>query len=156
MSEQMPELPLARLLSMLHIMYLIRAFEEKVDELFMRGEMHGTTHLSIGQEGTAVGAISALKSGDFITSTHRGHGHCIAKGADINLMMAELLGKETGYCRGRGGSMHIADVKSGNLGANGVVGGGIPVATGVGLSMKMQKDSRVCLCFFGDGAANEG
>ncbi len=156
MSEQMPELPLARLLSMLHIMYLIRAFEEKVDELFMRGEMHGTTHLSIGQEGTAVGAISALKSGDFITSTHRGHGHCIARGADIRLMMAELLGKETGYCRGRGGSMHIADVEMGNLGANGIVAGGMPIATGVGLSMKMQRRENICLCIFGDGAANEG
>lgn len=122
----------------------------------MRGEVHGTTHLSIGEEATAVGAVCALQSDDYITSTHRGHGHCIAKGADLNLMVAELLGKETGYCRGRGGSMHIADVKAGNLGANGVVGGGIPIATGVGLSMKMQEVDRVCLCFFGDGAANEG
>ncbi len=134
----------------------IRAFEEKVDELFMRGEMHGTTHLSIGQEGTAVGAVSTLRSDDFITSTHRGHGHCITKGADISLMMAELLGKETGYCRGRGGSMHIADVENGNLGANGIVAGGMPIATGVGLSLKMQGTDRVCLCIFGDGAANEG
>jgi len=137
-------------------MYQIRAFEEKVDELFMRGEVHGTTHLSIGEEATATGAVAALRSDDYITSTHRGHGHCIAKGADINLMVAELLGKETGYCRGRGGSMHIADVKAGNIGANGVVGGGIPIATGVGLSMKLQNLDRVCLCFFGDGAANEG
>jgi len=137
-------------------MYRIRAFEEKVDELFMRGEVHGTTHLSIGEEATAAGALVALRPDDYITSTHRGHGHCIAKGADLNLMVAELLGKETGYCRGRGGSMHIADVKTGNLGANGVVGGGIPIATGVGLSMLMQDSDRVCLCFFGDGASNEG
>ena len=156
MSEQVPELSPEQLCVCLATMYRIRAFEEKVDVLFMRGEVHGTTHLSIGEEATATGALAALRPDDFITSTHRGHGHCIAKGADLNLMMAELLGKETGYCRGRGGSMHIADVKSGNLGANGVVGGGIPVATGVGLSMKMQQDSRVCLCFFGDGAANEG
>ena len=127
MSEQIPELPLSQLRSMLSTMYLIRAFEEKVDELFMRGEMHGTTHLSIGQEGTAVGAVSTLRSNDYITSTHRGHGHCITKGADISLMMAELLGKETGYCRGRGGSMHIADVENGNLGANGIVAGGMPM-----------------------------
>jgi pyruvate dehydrogenase E1 component alpha subunit len=156
MSEQLPELSRSQLLSMLRTMYRIRAFEEKVEELFMRGEMHGTTHLSIGQEGTAVGALSALRNDDFITSTHRGHGHCIAKGADIARMMAELLGKETGYCRGRGGSMHIADVETGNLGANGIVAGGMPIATGVALSMKMQRSDRVCLCIFGDGAANEG
>ncbi|GAI20891.1 unnamed protein product, partial [marine sediment metagenome] len=93
---------------------------------------------------------------DYILSTHRGHGHCIAKGADINLMMAEFLGKETGYCRGRGGSMHIADVEKGNLGATGVVGGGIPIASGVGLSIKMRKTGQVVICFFGDGAANQG
>jgi len=156
MIEQTLNLSPAQLREQLAIMYRIRAFEEKVDELFMRGEVHGTTHLSIGEEATAAGSIAALRSDDYITSTHRGHGHCIAKGADINLMVAELLGKETGYCRGRGGSMHIADVKSGNLGANGVVGGGIPIATGVGLSMRLQKLDRVCLCFFGDGAANEG
>src|SRR6266516_6582495 len=156
LSEQIPELPLSQLRSMLSTMYLIRAFEEKVDELFMRGEMHGTTHLSIGQEGTAVGAVSALRDDDYITSTHRGHGHFIAKGADISLMIAELLGKETGYCRGRGGSMHIADVQMGHLGANGIVGGGMPIATGVGLSMKLQGIDRICLCIFGDGAANEG
>lgn len=156
MDEHLPELPRSQLLTMLNTMYRIRAFEEKVDELFMRGEMHGTTHLSIGQEGTAVGAVSVLRGNDFITSTHRGHGHCIAKGANISLMMAELLGKETGYCRGRGGSMHIADVETGNLGANGIVAGGMPIATGVALSMKMQAIDRVCLCIFGDGAANEG
>ncbi|GAC1426623.1 MAG: thiamine pyrophosphate-dependent dehydrogenase E1 component subunit alpha [Ktedonobacteraceae bacterium] len=156
MSEQVPELSPTQLRTMLSTMYRIRAFEEKVDELFMRGEVHGTTHLSIGEEATPVGAVAALSSDDYITSTHRGHGHCIAKGADLNLMEAELLGRETGYCRGRGGSMHIADVQAGNIGANGVVGGGIPIATGVGLSMKMQGLDRVCLCFFGDGATNEG
>jgi pyruvate dehydrogenase E1 component alpha subunit len=156
MSENPPELTPDQLRALLGTMYRIRAFEEKVDELFMRGEVHGTTHLSIGEEATAAGALAALRNDDYITSTHRGHGHCIAKGADLNLMVAELLGKETGYCRGRGGSMHIADVKTGNLGANGVVGGGIPIATGVGLSMLMQDSDRVCLCFFGDGASNEG
>jgi acetoin:2,6-dichlorophenolindophenol oxidoreductase subunit alpha len=156
MSENPPQLTPDQLRTLLGTMYRIRAFEEKVDELFMRGEVHGTTHLSIGEEATAAGALAALRPDDYITSTHRGHGHCIAKGADLNLMVAELLGKETGYCRGRGGSMHIADVKTGNLGANGVVGGGIPIATGVGLSMLMQDSDRVCLCFFGDGASNEG
>ncbi len=156
MSEHPPELSPDQLREMLYTMYRIRAFEEKVDELFMSGQMHGTTHLSIGQEGAAVGAMRALRDDDYITSTHRGHGHFIAKGADISLMIAELLGKETGYCRGRGGSMHIADVQMGHLGANGIVGGGMPIATGVGLSMKLQGIDRICLCIFGDGAANEG
>lgn len=145
-----------KLIDMLGKMYKIRFFEEKVDYLFSLGLVHGTMHLSIGQEAVAVGAISTLKPDDYILSTHRGHGHCIAKGADINLMMAEFLGKETGYCRGRGGSMHIADIESGNLGATGVVGGGIPISTGVGLSIKMRKTGQVVLCFFGDGAANLG
>jgi len=113
-------------------------------------------HLSIGMEASAVGSIAALRSDDLILSTHRGHGHCIAKGADLNRMMAEFMGKETGYCRGRGGSMHIADAKGGNLGANGVVGGGLATAMGVGLGLKMQKRDQICLCFFGDGAANLG
>ena len=103
-----------------------------------------------------MGACRAIKNEDYITSTHRGHGHCIAKGADLNKMMSELLGKETGYCRGKGGSMHIADVEAGNLGANGVVGGGIPIACGAGITIKMKKLQRVVLCFFGDGAANQG
>lgn len=137
-------------------MYLIRAFEEQAEQLYMRGRIHGTMHLSIGQEASAVGACAALRPDDYILSTHRGHGHCIAKGAQISLMMAEFMGKETGYCRGRGGSMHIADVAGGNLGANGIVAGGIPIGTGVGLSLKLRGDSRVCLTFFGDGAANEG
>jgi pyruvate dehydrogenase E1 component alpha subunit len=141
---------------MLELMYLIRAFEEKAESLYTLGKIHGTMHLSIGMEASAVGSVLALEPQDLILSTHRGHGHCIAKGADLNLMMAELLGKEAGYCRGRGGSMHIADVEGGNLGANGVVGGGIPLAVGVGLALKMEKKNRVHLCFFGDGAANTG
>jgi len=145
-----------KLIDMLSKMYKIRFFEEKVDYLFALGLVHGTMHLSIGQEAVAVGAISTLKNDDYILSTHRGHGHCIAKGADINLMMAEFLGKETGYCRGRGGSMHIADVEKGNLGATGVVGGGIPIASGVGLSIKMRSTGQVVICFFGEGAANQG
>jgi pyruvate dehydrogenase E1 component alpha subunit len=141
---------------MLSTMHKIRFFEETVDDLFARGLVHGTMHLSIGQEASAVGSIFALRPEDYILSTHRGHGHCIAKGADINLMMAEFQGKETGYCRGRGGSMHIADMQGRNLGANGVVGGGIPLAVGVGLSLQMQATGEVILCFFGDGAANQG
>jgi pyruvate dehydrogenase E1 component alpha subunit len=137
-------------------MHLIRLFEQQAEQLYIRGMIHGTMHLSIGQEASAVGACAALEPKDYILSTHRGHGHCIAKGARIELMMAEFMGKETGYCRGRGGSMHIADVEGGNLGANGIVAGGIPIATGVGLSLKMRRDPRICLTFFGDGAANEG
>lgn len=143
-------------LQMLRMMYSIRAFEEKAEELYTLGKIHGTMHLSIGMEASATGSIFALNSDDLIISTHRGHGHCIAKGADINLMMAEFMGKESGYCHGRGGSMHIADVEGGNLGANGVVAGGIPIAVGVGIGLKKEKKKRVILCFFGDGAANEG
>jgi pyruvate dehydrogenase E1 component alpha subunit len=144
------------MLHMLELMYEIRLFEEKAEELYMRGMIHGTMHLSVGEEASAVGSIAALRSQDYILSTHRGHGHCIAKGADINLMMAEFQGKETGYCRGRGGSMHIADLEGGNLGANGVVGGGIPLATGVGLSIQLRHSDQVVMCFFGDGATNQG
>jgi pyruvate dehydrogenase E1 component alpha subunit len=141
---------------MLRQMYNIRAFEEMAEQLYAMGKIHGTMHLSIGMEASAVGAIAALRPDDLILSTHRGHGHCIAKGADLNRMMAEFIGKETGYCRGRGGSMHIADIEGGNLGANGVVAGGVPIAVGVGLSLKMQKRDQIILCFFGDGAANLG
>jgi TPP-dependent pyruvate/acetoin dehydrogenase alpha subunit len=137
-------------------MYTIRAFEEMAEQLYAMGKVHGTMHLSIGMEASAVGSIAALRADDLILSTHRGHGHCIAKGADLNLMMAEFMGKETGYCRGRGGSMHIADVKGGNLGANGVVGGGLATAMGVGLGLRMQRRDQICLCFHGDGAANLG
>ena len=137
-------------------MWQIRRFEEAVDDLFARGLMHGTMHLSIGQEASATGTCFALRDDDAITSTHRGHGHCIAKGADLERMMAELLAKETGYCRGRGGSMHIADVATGNLGANGIVAGGIPIAAGAALAYRLQGLDRVVVSFFGDGAANEG
>ncbi|MEZ4584277.1 MAG: thiamine pyrophosphate-dependent dehydrogenase E1 component subunit alpha [Caldilineaceae bacterium] len=146
----------AQLEAMLHQMLLIRAFEETAEELYFQGMIHGTMHLSIGQEGSAVGSIAALRRDDYILSTHRGHGHCIAKGAQVGGMMAEFMGKETGYCRGRGGSMHMADVATGNLGANGIVAGGVPMAAGVGLSIQMQRQDKVILVFFGDGAANEG
>ncbi|WP_090961288.1 thiamine pyrophosphate-dependent dehydrogenase E1 component subunit alpha [Aureimonas phyllosphaerae] len=137
-------------------MHLIRRFEEGAEESYMRGLIHGTMHLSIGQEASAVGICLPLTDTDQITSTHRGHGHCIAKGAEVGRMFAEFFGKETGYCRGRGGSMHIADVTKGNLGANGIVGGGLPIAVGAALSMKMQKRPDVVVSFFGDGANNEG
>ncbi|TPQ19200.1 thiamine pyrophosphate-dependent dehydrogenase E1 component subunit alpha [Streptomyces sporangiiformans] len=140
----------------LNTLWRIRRFEEAVDELFARGLMHGTMHLSVGQEATATGACLALRPDDLISSTHRGHGHCIAKGADLNRMMAELLAKETGYCAGRGGSMHIADVTTGNLGANGIVAGGIPIAVGAALAQRLRGTDRVAVSFFGDGAANEG
>ncbi|WP_276537103.1 thiamine pyrophosphate-dependent dehydrogenase E1 component subunit alpha [Anaerosalibacter massiliensis] len=133
-----------------------RAFEEKVSYFFARGMVHGTTHLSIGQEASSVGACMALNNDDLITSTHRGHSQVIGKGIDLNKMMAELLGKYTGYCKGKGGSMHIADVDAGNLGANGVVGGGHGIAVGAALTQQMKKTGKVVLCFFGDGASNEG
>jgi len=137
-------------------MYQIRAFEEQAEKSYMAGKIHGTMHLSIGQEASAVGSISTLNDTDYIIGHHRGHGLCIAKGADLNLMMAEFYGKAAGYCRGRGGSMHIADIEGGNLGANGVVGGGLPLAVGVGLGLKHQGENRVLLAFFGDGAASTG
>jgi acetoin:2,6-dichlorophenolindophenol oxidoreductase subunit alpha len=137
-------------------MWAIRRFEEAVDEMFARGLLYGTMHLSIGQEASATGACLALRDDDVITSTHRGHGHCIAKGADLGRMMAELLARDTGYCRGRGGSMHIADVSKGNLGANGIVAGGIPIAVGAALALKLQGTDKVALSFFGDGATSEG
>ena len=146
----------ATLAAALRRMHLIRKFEETAEQSYMRGLVHGTMHLSIGQEASAVGAILHLRPDDYILSTHRGHGHCIAKGADVARMLAEFFGKETGYCRGRGGSMHIADLETGNLGANGIVAGGLPIAVGVGMSIRMQKQSRVCMVFFGDGATNEG
>ncbi len=143
-------------IEMLEKMYKIRHFEREAEQFIIRGMIHGTCHLYTGEEATAVGAIYAINKDDYITSTHRGHGHCISKDADINIMMAELFGKRTGYCRGKGGSMHIADVSSGNLGANGVVGGSIGIATGAALTCKMKKNGRVVVCFFGDGAANQG
>lgn len=143
-------------IGLLRKMMEIRGFEDKVFELLGRNILQGASHVYAGQEAVAVGACSAIAERDYATSTHRGHGHCIALGADLRLMMAELCGKATGYCKGRGGSMHIADVSNRNLGATGIVGGNIPVATGAGLACQMQKKDSVVLCFFGDGAANEG
>lgn len=137
-------------------MFLIRKFEEGAEDSYTRGLIHGTMHLSIGQEASAVGSCMSLSDADKITSTHRGHGHCVAKGADLGRMFAEFFGKEDGYCRGRGGSMHIADVEKGNLGANGIVGGGLPIAVGAALSAKRLGTGAVTVCFFGDGANNEG
>ncbi len=146
----------ARLRAALYQMILIRRFEEGAEDSYTRGLVHGTMHLSIGQEASAVGSCLELTDADKITSTHRGHGHCIAKGADIGRMFAEFFGKQTGYCHGRGGSMHIADVTKGNLGANGIVGGGLPIAVGAALAAKRLGRPDVTLCFFGDGANNEG
>ena len=140
---------------MLRRMMLIRAFDALLPDLYTKGLIRGSSHAAIGQEAVAVGACSALAPDDYITSTHRGHGHTIAKGGDINRMMAELLGREDGYCRGKGGSMHIADFSIGMLGANGIVGGGFGIAAGAALSAQMRHSGQVALCFFGDGAINQ-
>ncbi|SIR60641.1 pyruvate dehydrogenase E1 component alpha subunit [Peribacillus simplex] len=145
-----------KLKTMLYDMMVIRSFEETLKKLYQKGKIHGTMHLCIGQEATAVGACVPLTNEDKITSTHRGHGHSIAKGTNVKKMMAELLGKETGYCKGKGGSMHIADLDVGNLGANGIVAAGLPLGTGAALTSKMKDLGYVVLCFFGDGASNEG
>ncbi|HHT70314.1 MAG TPA: thiamine pyrophosphate-dependent dehydrogenase E1 component subunit alpha [Firmicutes bacterium] len=137
-------------------MYTIRRFEENVNNLFLAGEIPGFVHLYIGEEAIATGMMANLSPKDYITSTHRGHGHTIAKGADLNRMMAEIFGKSTGYCKGKGGSMHIADFSIGMLGANGVVGGGYNLAVGAGLAAKLSGTDQVSVCFFGDGASNRG
>ncbi len=134
----------------------IRAFEENADELYRSAKMPGLTHLYIGEEAIAVGVCEALRQDDYITSTHRGHGHCLAKGASVERMFAELLGKEAGYCRGKGGSMHIADQERGNLGANAIVGGSAGIATGAAMSIKMRGSDQVAVCFFGEGALGQG
>jgi len=144
------------LITLYRQMVSIREFEEQVQDLYNRTLIPGIAHLSCGQEAVPVGVCAALRSEDYITSTHRGHGHCLAKGADPGRMFAELFGKVDGYCRGKGGSMHIANQDVGNLGANAIVGGGISIATGAALSAKLQKTTRVCVCFFGDGALNQG
>ncbi len=155
--ESLQELGPTRAREMLARMCLIRAFEERAEELFGLGKVHGTMHLSIGQEATAVCASSALRPADYLLNHHRGHGHCLAwYGSDVNLMMAEFMGRETGYCRGRGGSMHIANLEANNLGANGIVAGGLPISIGVGLSIKLRRTDQVAMAIFGDGAANEG
>lgn len=143
-------------LHMYQQMSKIRAFEENANELYTGAKMPGLTHLYIGEEAIAVGVCEALRQDDYITSTHRGHGHCLAKGASVDLMFAELLGKEAGYCRGKGGSMHIADQERGNLGANAIVGGSAGIATGAAMSIKMRGTDQVAVCFFGEGALGQG
>jgi TPP-dependent pyruvate/acetoin dehydrogenase alpha subunit len=143
-------------LRMYEQMLKIRLFEEQVNLLYTSAKMPGLAHLYIGEEAIAVGVCEALRRDDYITSTHRGHGHCLAKGAMVDRMFSELLGKEPGYCRGKGGSMHIADQEMGNLGANAIVGGSAGIATGAALSIKMRQSDQVAVCFFGDGALGQG
>ena len=150
------ELTKERLVGFYQTMATIRTFESKTAELFAAGKIPGFVHLYIGEEAVATGVCANLADTDFITSTHRGHGHLIAKGGKVDLMMAELYGKATGYCKGKGGSMHIADVGLGILGANGIVGAGQPIATGAAFAAKYKKSGAVVACFFGDGASNRG
>jgi TPP-dependent pyruvate/acetoin dehydrogenase alpha subunit len=143
-------------LEMLRSMQTIRRFEERASDDYLAGAIYGVVHCYIGEEAVAVGVCAALNADDQIVSTHRGHGHCVAKGADLKRMMAELYGRSTGYCKGKGGSMHIADFSIGMLGANGIVAGGIPIATGAGLAAQLEGKGRVAVSFFGDGASNAG
>ena len=145
-----------KLVEMYRKMVQIRLFEEKVFELYGQNLVPGTIHLYAGEEAVGVGVCSALRKDDYITSTHRGHGHCIAKGAELKRLMAEILGKKTGYCKGKGGSMHIADFALGMLGATAVVGAGLPIAVGAALSIKLRNTNQVVACFFGEGASNQG
>ena len=153
---ELEETTLDRWLNTYRQMIKIRLFEEKTNELYTSAKMPGLAHLYIGEEAVAVGVCEALRQDDYITSTHRGHGHCLAKGAKLDKMFSELLGKVDGYCRGKGGSMHIADQDTGNLGANGIVGGSAGIATGAALSIKMRASDQVAVCFFGDGALGQG
>ena len=150
------EIPKEKLLHMHKLMCNIRNFDEKVNYMVKRGQVPGMTHFSVGEEAANVGAIAALSEGDLITSNHRGHGQTIAMEIDLNEMMAEIMGKATGTCKGKGGSMHIADLDKGNLGANGIVGGGMGMAIGAALTQQMKKTGKIVVCFFGDGAVNEG
>jgi pyruvate dehydrogenase E1 component alpha subunit len=143
-------------LHMYHTMVRIRRFEQRIMELFQQGQLPGFLHVSIGQEAVPTGVCAHLRDTDYISSTHRGHGDVIAKGARLDRMMAELYGKKTGYCKGKGGSMHIADLELGILGANGIVGAGIPIATGTALAFRMRRTDQVAVCFFGDGSTNTG
>lgn len=152
----MEKLSKEQLLKMYKQVQEIRQFDDRVKQLVSKGKVPGMTHFSVGEEASSVGAMAALNSDDIITSNHRGHGQAIAKGIDLNAMMAEILGKYTGICKGKGGSMHIADVESGNLGANGIVGGGHGLAVGAALTQQMKKTGKIVVCFFGDGATNEG
>jgi TPP-dependent pyruvate/acetoin dehydrogenase alpha subunit len=156
MTNPNPPIDPEQWLHMYEQMCKIRAFEDTANELYTSAKMPGLAHLYIGEEAVAVGVCEALRRDDYITSTHRGHGHCLAKGAALDRMFAELLGKADGYCRGKGGSMHIADQETGNLGANAIVGGSTGIATGAALSIKMRKSDQVAVCFFGDGALGQG
>jgi pyruvate dehydrogenase E1 component alpha subunit len=155
-SEKNSEIKAGQWIQMYRQMVSIRAFEEQVNELYTRALMPGLAHLYIGEEAVAVGICEALRRDDYVTSTHRGHGHCLAKGASPDRMFAELLGKEAGYCKGKGGSMHIADPATGNLGANAIVAGSVGIATGAALSAKRLGSDRVAVCFFGEGALGQG
>src|SRR6516164_3597418 len=155
-SESPMEVTSKKWLQMFRRMQMIRHFEEHVNDLYLRALMPGLAHLYSGQEAVAVGICEALRLDDYITSTHRGHGHCLAKGASADRMFAELLGKEAGYCRGKGGSMHIADPATGNLGANAIVGGSVGIATGAAFAAKRLGNGRVAVCFFGEGALGQG
>lgn len=155
-SKTAPGVDADQMLRMYRRMLMIRLFEEKVNELYTRALMPGLAHLYNGEEAVAVGVCEALRPDDYITSTHRGHGHCLAKGAELDRMFAELLGKEAGYCKGKGGSMHIADPDTGNLGANAIVCGSAGIATGAAFSAKRLKTGQVSVCFFGDGAMGQG
>jgi len=144
------------LLALYKMMLKIRLFEDRIVDLYARGEVPGLAHLYIGEEAVAAGVCAELRADDYITSTHRGHGHVIAKGAELKPMMAELYGKKNGYCKGKGGSMHIADMEIGILGANGIAGGGLPIAVGAGWSARWRQTDQVAVCFFGDDASNNG
>lgn len=150
------EISKEKLLHMYKLMCDIRNFDDKVNQMVKRGQVPGMTHFSVGEEAANVGAIAAISEGDLITSNHRGHGQTIAMEIDLNEMMAEIMGKATGTCKGKGGSMHIADLDKGNLGANGIVGGGMGMAIGAALTQKIKKTGKIVVCFFGDGAVNEG
>jgi len=154
--ESVARIGVDRLMRMYRQMVSIREFEEHANDLYLRALMPGLTHLYEGEEAVAVGICEALRPDDYITSTHRGHGHCLAKGATPDRMFAELLGKEAGYCRGKGGSMHIADPATGNLGANAIVGGSAGIATGAAFAAQRLGNGRVCVCFFGEGALGQG
>src|SRR5579864_6504586 len=158
LKEGMPALGLAHteLIALLEMMLRIRRFEESVHYLFLQGDMPGTIHLYTGQEAVAVGVCAALHADDYMTSTHRPHGHALAKGVSVNALMAELFGKATGCCRGMGGSMHVGDMRVGAVPSIAVVGASIPIAAGLALACKLQQTGQVAVCFFGDGAANEG
>lgn len=145
-----------RLKKMFKMMLRVRMFEEKADEMYLKGLVAGSVHLSIGQEAVSVGVVEAIGEDGLAIGSHRSHGYCVAKGMDVGKMFAELCGKKTGSCRGRGGSMHIMDVKKGMMGATAIVGQQLPIATGIGLALQIKKEKRVCACFFGDGASNAG